>query len=76
MHPSIHHHLHPQQPDLDTLHQNGENAEPVNAETFAQYIKEHEYVFANFYAPWCIWCQVRTHRRHDRSCFALLCFAC
>ena len=51
------HLLLPPNPDLETLHQNGENAVPLGMDTFAPYIAENEYVFANFYAPWCIWCQ-------------------
>lgn len=38
---------------------------PVDAEGFAKYIAEHEYVFANFYAPWCIWCQVQCRQGGD-----------
>ena len=44
-------------PSLEELHANGEHAEPVDTKTFHQYMKDHKYVFANFYAPWCVWCQ-------------------
>jgi thiol:disulfide interchange protein len=63
-------------PDLETLHQNGENAVPVDAEGFAKYIAEHEYVFANFYAPWCIWCQVRRCRQRGRWVGRWMSFLC
>ena len=35
----------------------GEQAIHIDADNFDQYLAEHRYVFANFYAPWCIWCQ-------------------
>ena len=44
-------------PDIDVLHANGVHAIPLDEGSFADYLKEHEFVFANFYAPWCIWCQ-------------------
>lgn len=45
--------------DLETLHQNGEHAVPMaSAEDFTKFIGANNYVFANFYAPWCVWCQV------------------
>jgi thiol-disulfide isomerase/thioredoxin len=44
-------------PDIETLHANGVHAVPLDETTFDEYMKDHEFVFANFYAPWCIWCQ-------------------
>lgn len=45
--------------DLETLHQNGEHAVPMaSAEDFTKFVGANNYVFANFYAPWCVWCQV------------------
>jgi len=44
-------------PTLDVAHQNGENAIPMGKDDFPGFIAENEYVFANFYAPWCVWCQ-------------------
>ena len=29
----------------------------VLQESFGPFVAENEYVFANFYAPWCVWCQ-------------------
>jgi thiol-disulfide isomerase/thioredoxin len=29
----------------------------MGKDDFPGFIAEHEYVFANFYAPWCVWCQ-------------------
>jgi thiol-disulfide isomerase/thioredoxin len=44
-------------PSIEELHQNGENAVPMTKDGFGPFIEENEYVFANFYAPWCVWCQ-------------------
>ena len=44
-------------PDIETLHANGVHAIPLDESMFDDYTKEHEFVFVNFYAPWCIWCQ-------------------
>ena len=43
--------------DLTKLEENGIHAQPVSEKEFPSYLENHEYVFANFYAPWCIWCQ-------------------
>lgn len=43
--------------DGDELKKDGEQAESIDADQFDDYLAEHRYVFANFYAPWCIWCQ-------------------
>lgn len=29
----------------------------MGKDDFPGFIAENEYVFANFYAPWCVWCQ-------------------
>jgi len=51
---------------LDTHHESGENGEganighqalATNGDQFDTYLAGNKYVFANFYAPWCIWCQ-------------------
>lgn len=47
-------HLHP---ELHVLHENGVHAEELSGADFAQYTSKNEFVFADFYAPWCIWCQ-------------------
>lgn len=55
----------PQQPfihhednlDLQMLHENGIHAVPLTARDFESWLANHEYVFVDFYAPWCIWCQ-------------------
>ena len=44
-------------PELEVLHENGIHAIEVPESDFDQYLKEHPYVFVNFFAPWCIWCQ-------------------
>lgn len=43
--------------DLPALLANGVHATAVNAEGFQPWVKSHKYVFVNYYAPWCIWCQ-------------------
>jgi hypothetical protein len=43
--------------DLDALLANGQHAVAVNEVDFEGWLKAHPYTFANFYAPWCIWCQ-------------------
>jgi len=32
-------------------------SQPLSAETFLPFLKQHELSLVNFYAPWCIWCQ-------------------
>jgi len=44
-------------PELEVLHANGIHAIPLDQDSFPDYLRGHENVFANFYAPWCIWCQ-------------------
>lgn len=43
--------------DLVLLHQNGMHAVPVDEGSFTSWLSKYEYVFVNFYAPWCVWCQ-------------------
>jgi protein disulfide-isomerase-like protein len=43
--------------DINMLHANGIHAVPVNEENFGPWLEKYEYVFVNFYAPWCVWCQ-------------------
>jgi thiol:disulfide interchange protein len=47
--------------DLQTLLQNGEHAPVISGADWKKYLEGHEYVFANFFAPWCVWCQVGGH---------------
>lgn len=44
-------------PELHVLHENGVHAPMILEADFDQYLKENPYVFVNFFAPWCIWCQ-------------------
>lgn len=44
-------------PELHELHKNGVHAPEVSEQEFDVYVKENPYVFVNFFAPWCIWCQ-------------------
>jgi protein disulfide-isomerase-like protein len=43
--------------NLELLHRNGIHAVPVDEKNFHPWLDKYEYVFANFYAPWCVWCQ-------------------
>lgn len=43
--------------DLEELQRNGIHAVPIDDANFESYLKEQPYVFVNFFAPWCIWCQ-------------------
>jgi thiol-disulfide isomerase/thioredoxin len=43
--------------DLQVLQSNGIHAVPLDSRSYRSWLDDHEYVFANFYAPWCIWCQ-------------------
>mmetsp|Transcript_23615 Transcript_23615/g.93623 ORF Transcript_23615/g.93623 Transcript_23615/m.93623 type:complete len:469 (+) Transcript_23615:355-1761(+) len=44
-------------PDLEELHKNGVHAVSIAEQGFDAYLAENPYVFVNFFAPWCIWCQ-------------------
>ena len=43
--------------DLRLLQMNGMHAVPVDEANFQPWIEKYEYVFVDFYAPWCVWCQ-------------------
>jgi thiol-disulfide isomerase/thioredoxin len=43
--------------DMDTLEKNGIHAVHIDADNFEQFLQNNKYVFVNWYAPWCIWCQ-------------------
>lgn len=45
------------QPDIETLHENGVHSPNINGAEFDEFITHEHYSFVNFYAPWCIWCQ-------------------
>eukprot|EP00526_Cylindrotheca_closterium_P013557 CAMPEP_0113630938 /NCGR_PEP_ID=MMETSP0017_2-20120614/16078_1 /TAXON_ID=2856 /ORGANISM="Cylindrotheca closterium" /LENGTH=530 /DNA_ID=CAMNT_0000541429 /DNA_START=223 /DNA_END=1812 /DNA_ORIENTATION=- /assembly_acc=CAM_ASM_000147 len=42
---------------LEELHENGEDAISLDADSLALYKKEHDYVFVDFYASWCSHCR-------------------
>jgi thiol-disulfide isomerase/thioredoxin len=44
-------------PEIQELHKNGVHAVPLLGANFDMYLSENPYVFVNFFAPWCIWCQ-------------------
>jgi len=44
-------------PDIEKLHENGIHAIPLDELSFGTYLSDNPYVFVNFFAPWCIWCQ-------------------
>ena len=43
--------------DMEALSRNGIHAVAMDERSFEPWLAQHEYVFVNFYAPWCIWCQ-------------------
>eukprot|EP00598_Pedospumella_elongata_P004988 CAMPEP_0184967762 /NCGR_PEP_ID=MMETSP1098-20130426/1017_1 /TAXON_ID=89044 /ORGANISM="Spumella elongata, Strain CCAP 955/1" /LENGTH=392 /DNA_ID=CAMNT_0027489261 /DNA_START=249 /DNA_END=1427 /DNA_ORIENTATION=+ len=43
--------------DLALLHRNGVHAVPMDQDSFGPWLQKNEYVFVDFYAPWCVWCQ-------------------
>jgi thiol-disulfide isomerase/thioredoxin len=44
-------------PEIEELHKNGVHAMPLDETNFESFLSENPYVFVNFFAPWCIWCQ-------------------
>lgn len=42
---------------LEELHLNGKHVFDVDADAWEGHHETHEYVFVNFYAPWCPYCQ-------------------
>jgi len=38
-------------PDIETLHENGVHAIPIEEAGFGTFVKEHKFSFVNFYAP-------------------------
>jgi thiol-disulfide isomerase/thioredoxin len=44
-------------PEIHELHKNGVHAISLDETSFDTYLSENPYVFVNFFAPWCIWCQ-------------------
>ena len=51
------HAIHRHHPKIEELHKNGVHAISLNEVNFNTYLSENPYVFVNFFAPWCIWCQ-------------------
>jgi protein disulfide-isomerase-like protein len=47
-------HLHP---ELHVLHENGVHAPEITKNEWSDFVAQNEFVFVDFYAPWCIWCQ-------------------
>ena len=43
---------------IEKLHENGEDAVNLNFETFQFALEDYEFVFVDFYAPWCPHCQI------------------
>lgn len=43
--------------DMRALSMNGIHAVPVDEKSWPDWLSNNKYTFANFYAPWCIWCQ-------------------
>ena len=49
--------MHDTHHDMKLLKLNGLHAVPVNEYHFQSWLEKNEYVFVDFYAPWCVWCQ-------------------
>jgi protein disulfide-isomerase-like protein len=49
--------MHDTHHDLKLLQMNGVHAVPVDEPNFEQWLEKYDYVFVDFYAPWCVWCQ-------------------
>lgn len=48
---------HDEHHDMRALSMNGIHAVPVDENSWNDWMSHNKYTFANFYAPWCIWCQ-------------------
>lgn len=44
-------------PPIEEMHANGVHVWHVNADEWEGLHEHHEYVFVDFYAPWCLYCQ-------------------
>jgi len=42
---------------LEEMHEDGVHVKKLNKEDFGAFVSENDMVFANFFAPWCVWCQ-------------------
>ena len=51
----IEHDLH--HPPLEELHLNGVHVEALGEADWEGHMERHEYVFVDFFAPWCLYCQ-------------------
>jgi len=43
---------------IEELHENGEDAVDLDPELFTSLLESEEYLFVDFFAPWCSWCRL------------------